>query len=78
MGRYPATGFQTSGNDAGVFAFKLGGCGPGQRLCSPLSLTQVGLNQLNFAAPLAIARGTLFYTSTDNDDNHSNVYALTP
>ncbi len=77
VGRYPATGFQQIGNDAGVFAYRLGGCGTGQTLCPPLSLTQVGLNQLNFAAPLAIARGTLYYTSTDNDDNHSNVYALT-
>jgi len=27
--------------------------------------------------PLAIARGTVFYASNDNDDNQSNVYALT-
>ena len=76
VGRYPATGFQVVGNDAGVFAYRLGGCGPGQPLCPPLSLTQVGLNQLSFAAPIAVARGTVYYTSTDNDDNHSNVYAL--
>jgi hypothetical protein len=42
-----------------------------------LSLTRVDLNQLSFSAPLAIARGTVFYASNDNDDNHSNVYALT-
>jgi hypothetical protein len=80
VGKYPATGFQTVGNDAGVFAFDLGGCGPGQgqRLCAPLSLSQVGLNQLSFAAPLAIARGKVFFSSNDNDDNHSNVYALAP
>jgi Ca2+-binding RTX toxin-like protein len=78
VGRYPATGFQTVGNDAGVFAFDLGGCGSGQRLCAPLSLTQVGLNQLSFTAPLAIARGKVFFSSNDNDDNHSNVYALSP
>jgi len=78
VGKYPATGFQVNGNDAGVFAFALGGCGPGKRLCRPLSLTPVGLNQLNFAAPLAIARGTVFFSSNDNDDNHSNVYALQP
>jgi hypothetical protein len=78
VGRYPATGFQQVGNDAGVFAFDLRGCGPSQRLCAPLSLTQVGLNQLSFAAPLAIARGKVFFSSNDNDDNHSNVYALSP
>jgi hypothetical protein len=78
VGKYPATGFQTVGNDAGVFAFALDGCGPGQgqRLCPPLSLTQVGLNQLAFGAPLAIARGNVYFASNDNDDNHSNVYAL--
>jgi hypothetical protein len=78
VGRYPATGFQIVGNDAGAFAFALGGCGPGKRLCPPLSLTQLGLNQLSFSAPLAIARGTLFYASTDNDVNQSYVYALQP
>jgi hypothetical protein len=77
VGRFPATGFQTVGNDAGVFAFALGGCGAGKRLSSPLSLTQVGLNQLSFGAPLAIARGKVFFVSNDNDDNHSNIYALT-
>jgi hypothetical protein len=76
VGRYPATGFQIVGNDAGVFAYKLGGCGAGQTLCPPLSLTQVGLNQFSLNAPLAIARGAVYYTSTDNDDGHSNVYAL--
>jgi hypothetical protein len=76
VGRYPATGFQIVGNDAGVFAYKLGGCGAAQTLCPPLSLTQVGLNQFNLNAPLAIARGAVYYTSTDNDDGRSNVYAL--
>jgi len=45
-------------------------------LCAPLSLTQVGLNQFSLNAPLAIARDTVYFTSTDNDDGHSNVYAL--
>jgi len=43
---------------------------------APLSLTQVGLNQFSLNAPLAIARGAVYFTSTDNDDGHSNVYAL--
>jgi hypothetical protein len=43
-----------------------------------LSFTQVGLDQNNVGAPLAIARGALYYVSTDNTDTHSNIYALTP
>lgn len=78
IGKNPAEGFQTNGIDAGVYAFNLNGCGAGQTICMPLSLTQVGLNQFNLGAPLAIARAAVFYASNDNDDNQSNVYALTP
>jgi len=73
VGKMPALGFPV---DAGVFAYDIRGCGAGQRLCLPLSLTEVGQNQFALGAPLAIARGTVYYTSTDNDDGHSNVYAL--
>jgi hypothetical protein len=78
VGKNPAAGFQTNGNDAGVYAFDINGCGARQTICQPLSLTQVGLNQFNLGAPLAIARGTIFYSSNDNDDNRTNVYALRP
>jgi hypothetical protein len=73
VGKMPALGFPV---DAGVFAYDLRGCGAGQALCLPLSLSEVGQNQFALGAPLAIARGTVYYTSNDNDDNHSNVYAL--
>ena len=74
VGKAPASGFPV---DAGVFAYDLHGCGAGQPLCLPLSLTQVGTNQENIGAPLAIARDTVYFVSNDNDDQHSYVYALT-
>jgi len=74
VGKAPASGFPV---DAGVFAYSVHGCGSGQTLCLPLSLTQVGSNQFNLGAPLAIARDTVYFVSNDNDDLHSNVYALT-
>jgi len=74
VGKAPASGFPV---DAGVFAYSLHGCGAGRTLCLPLSLTQVGTNQFSLGAPLAIARGTVYFVSNDNDDQHSNVYALT-
>jgi hypothetical protein len=74
VGKAPASGFPV---DAGVFAYDLRGCGANQATCLPLSLTQVGQNQFNLGAPLAIARGTVYFVSNDNDDNHSNIYALT-
>jgi Ca2+-binding RTX toxin-like protein len=74
VGKAPASGFPV---DAGVFAYSLHGCGAGQTLCLPLSLTQVGTNQFSLGAPLAIARDAVYFVSNDNDDQHSNVYALT-
>ena len=74
VGKAPALGFPV---DAGVFAYDLRGCGAANTLCLPLSLTEVGQNQFALGAPLAIARGTVYFVSNDNDDNHSNVYALT-
>jgi Ca2+-binding RTX toxin-like protein len=74
VGKAPASGFPV---DAGVFTYDLHGCGAGRTLCLPLSLTQVGANQVNFGAPLAIARDTIYFVSNDNDDQHSNIYALT-
>jgi hypothetical protein len=76
VGKAPASGFPV---DAGVFAYNLHGCGSGGQttLCLPLSLTQVGTNQFNLGAPLAIARDAVYFVSNDNDDQQSYVYALT-
>lgn len=71
VGKGPASGFPV---DAGVFAFDLAGCGA--ETCLPLSLTQVGESQFYLGAPIAVADGKVLLASNDNEDGHSNVYAL--
>jgi hypothetical protein len=82
VGKMPASGFPV---DAGVFTYDLNGCGARQLLCLPLSFTQSSESAVNLGPPLAIARGRVYFVSTDNTDGAPDpthhptyIYAMTP
>jgi hypothetical protein len=74
VGKGPAGLTPQNTPDAGLYAFKAGGCGAA--ICMPISFLELSTDQDYLGAPLAVAGGKVFMASNDNISGRSLVYAM--